>query len=384
MRIALFADTFLPQVNGVARTLGRLVAFLRARGDAVALVAPRIPGLADERADLLVAPPSIPVPLYPELRLALPISPAAGRRLRAFAPDVVHVATEFTIGWSGVHWAGANGVPLVSSFHTDFPAYLAGYGFAGLERRAWGYLRAFHGHALRTFCPSQATLTQLAEHGFHDRLAIWSRGVDAELFSPVHRSDAVRARLAPGARHVLLYVGRLAPEKRIHVLMDAFEQIRARAPRPVALVLVGGGPEEHELRRRAAPDVYFTGYLEGTDLAAAYAAADVFVFPSDTETFGNVVLEAMASGVPVVAADRGGVTETVRPGTTGELARAGDAGAFAEATLALLHDSERRARMAQEARAAALVRSWTRVLDDLRGAYVEAAATRGRPAARAA
>jgi glycosyltransferase involved in cell wall biosynthesis len=374
MRLALFTDTYPPQVNGVAKTLGRLVWHLRARGDSVALVTPRVPGAQPPDVDLHLDPPSLAVPFYPELRLALPLVPAAAKRLRAFAPHVVHVATEFTLGWSGVNWAESNGVPLVSSFHTDFPAYLAGYGFGGLERRAWDYLRAFHDHSVRTFCPSHATLELLRSNRFHDRLSIWSRGVDAELFTPARRSAAVRQQLAPGADQILLYVGRLAPEKRIHVALDAFERLRTRTRRRVALVLVGDGPSADELRKRELQDVHFAGFLHGEALADAYAAGDVFLFPSDTETFGNVVLEAMSSGLPVVAADRGGVTDTVRSGVSGQQVPAGDVAAFAAAAQRLLEDDAERASLAAGARGEALRRSWGNILDGLRDAYAEAVA----------
>lgn len=366
MRIALFSDTYLPQVNGVSRTLARLVAHLRSRGDEVALVSPRIDG-NEAAVHVHIELPSFPLPKYPELRLGLPMSRSLAKALTEFAPDVVHVATEFTAGWLGVNWAEANAVPLVSSFHTDYPAYLAGYGFAGLERAAWNYLRSFHEHAARTFCPSHATLAQLRAQGFHDRLAVWSRGVDATLFSPQRRCARVRAELAPGAERILLYVGRVAPEKRIDVAIDAYARIRARSDVPTALVVVGDGPATAALR--GAPAVRFTGYLHGDALADAYAAADVFLFPSDTETFGNVVLEAMASGLPVVCADRGGVTDSVRPGCNGLLAAAGDAGAFADATLRILEDDALRSVMAGAARSDAEARSWSAILDGLRAEY---------------
>jgi len=364
MRIALFTDTFLPQVNGVARTLGRWVIEARVREHAVAVISPRIPGADPPDADLHIDVPSIPFPFYPELRVAAPPGPWEMGRLRAFAPDIVHVATEFGIGWAGAAFADANHIPLVTSFHTDFPAYLSGYGFGGLERLAWDYLRAFHRRARVTFCPSHATLAQLKDAGFRNSVRIWSRGVDAVNFTPARRSGAVRSAIAPGARRILLYVGRLAPEKRLDVLLDAFPIVHEQI-RDVALVIVGHGPAADELRRRQAHGVHFTGYLTGEALADAYAAADAFVFPSDTETFGNVVVEALASGLPVISANRGGVTDTVRPGVNGLLVPAGDTAAFADAMLRLLADDRLHATLAANARAGALERNWNRVFDEL-------------------
>jgi phosphatidylinositol alpha 1,6-mannosyltransferase len=387
MRVALFTDTFLPEVNGVARTLGRLVAHATGRGHEIGLVTPRV---SPEEAVGTVFHRQLagmPVPIYPELKLARPLDGAGRRMLGAFRPEVVHVATESTVGASGARWALREGIPLVTSFHTNFPAYLAGYGLSWAEGWLWNHLRAFHARARLTFCPSSATRELLRAHGFHDRLRIWSRGVDSAFFHPGRRKESVRQRLAPGADRILLYVGRLAPEKRVDLLVEAFQEIRALSRRRVALVLVGDGPSAPSLRRSATPDIRFTGYLRGIDLAEAYAAGDIFVFPSDTETFGNVVLEAMASGLPVVAPARGGVTETVREGETGVLVPPQHPRAFARAALALLQDEELRSRLSRGARSEAERRSWPVIMDGLLEAWAEVASppgeagSRGRPSA---
>lgn len=370
MRIALFTDTYLPQVNGVSRTLARLVDHATARGHDVALVTPRDRDRDGRRAFLELA--SMRVPFYPELRLAVPMDPWSARRLDAYRPDVVHVATEFTTGWSGLTYARGKRVPVISSFHTDLPAYLTGYGFGGLEQAAWSWLRSFHADARTTLCPSWATLRQLREQEFLGDLRVWSRGVDAEAFRPAHRSVDVRARLAPGAHHILLYVGRLAPEKRVGVLLEAFAAVRERRP-GTALVIVGDGPVRDELTAAAPEGVTFTGFLSGIELARAYAAADVFTFPSDTETFGNVVLEAMASGLPVVAPDRGGVQDSVAPDETGVLVEPGSAEAFAAGILEILDDPVRAARMRVGARSVAEGKSWDGILDEVLDVYAEAA-----------
>jgi glycosyltransferase involved in cell wall biosynthesis len=344
MRIALFTDTYLPQVNGVSRTLGRLVTHAIGRGHEVAVISPRLPDY-DDHASLKIDLPGLPAPFYPQLRLALPLDPWNARRVRAFEPDLVHVATEFTVGWSGTTFAADNDLPLVTSFHTDFPAYLAGYGLAGLEAAAWRLLASFHQRAGLTFCPSTATLAQLREAGFHDRLRIWARGVDATRFDPARRSHEVRRRWAPDADVILLFVGRLAPEKRTGLLLEAFRELQDRSGPRLGLLVVGDGPDRDALEAQAVPGVVFTGFRTGAELADLYAAADLFAFPSDTETFGNVVLEAMASGLPVVTADQGGVVDSVTPGVTGALFPAGDRRALTRELERLIADPEARRRM---------------------------------------
>ncbi len=373
MRVALFTDTYLPQVNGVSRTLARLVRHLADGGHEVALVSPRIEEAPAEHVVLHHRLRGVPVPVYPELLLTGPLGRRGRAALDDFAPDVVHCATESTVGRGGRRWALRRGHPLVTSFHTNFPEYAAGYGLGFAESFAWALLRRFHEPALRTLCPSRATLEELRARGFHERLGIWSRGVDSHLFDPARRSAELREELAPGAEVVLLYVGRLAPEKRIETLFEAFVRLRGRTESSVALVLTGDGPLGDDLRRRAEPGVHFTGYLRGEALSAAYASADICAFPSDTETFGNVVTEAMASGLPVVGADRGGVRDTIRHGETGFLTRPRDPEALAEALLELVENPALRKEMGAAARADARTRSWPAILEGVVEVYREAA-----------
>lgn len=374
VKIGLFTDTYPRDVNGVARTLGILVEHARARGHQVALVTPRVSPEPAPDAEHHRQLPGIPVPMYPELQLARGMDRRGKRMLRAFAPDLVHVATESTVGLSGRLWAVRRGIPLVTSYHTNFPAYLHDYHMGALEPWIWRYLRWFHGQSRVTFCPSHDTLADLRDHAFHPRLRIWSRGVDTELFSPSRRSEEVRRRLAPGADRILLYVGRLAAEKRVDVVLDAYIRVREILGGRTALVFVGDGPLADKLRSRAPAGVHFTGFLRGIPLAEAYAAGDVFVFASDTETFGNVCLEALSSGLPAIVADRGGVRETVIPGRTGIRVEPGDSGAFADACVHLLTHEDVRRRLASGARAEATSRSWSAILDDVLQAYAGALA----------
>jgi len=374
VRVALFTDTYPEDVNGVARTLGMLVEHAEGRGHDVMLVTPRVSEGPAPHAARHRQLPGIPVPVYPDLQLARGVDREGRRMLRDFRPDLVHVATESTVGFSGRRWALRHGVPLVTSFHTNFPMYLHDYGMGIVEPLLWRYLAWFHRPALLTFCPSRDTLDELRGRDFHPRLRVWGRGVDTELFGPHRRRPGVRERLAPGAETILLYVGRLAAEKRVEVVLDAFPAIReAMGPR-TALVFVGDGPAGDRLREQAGEGVHFTGFLQGKELAEAYAAADLFVFASDTETFGNVVLEAIASGVPVVVADRGGVRESAIPGRTGLRVRPNDPDAFARGCIQLLSDPEACAELARGAREEALTRSWPAILDGLLDGYREARA----------
>ncbi len=383
LRVALFTDTFAPEVNGVARTLVRLVDHLQEGGHEVALVAPRPRTRRKEAVGpeprgsvgLRYLPvPGIPFFLYPELLLTGFPGRAVRRELAAFDPQVVHCATESVLGWWGRRWALRTGRPLMTSFHTQFPEYAAGYGLGFAKPLAWSLLRRFHDPARHTLCPSQATREELEAQGFHPRIRIWSRGVDPQAFSPDHRSESLREELAPGAEVILLYVGRLAPEKRLGLLADAFTRVREASQRKVALVLVGDGPMRGELEARGEPGVHFAGYRTGPALAAAYASADLFAFPSDTETFGNVVVEAMASGLPVVGVDRGGVRDTIRSGETGFRVPPGDVEAFAQALLTLVREDSLRIRMGARARSDAAQRSWPRILDGVVATYREVAA----------
>lgn len=371
MRIALFTDQYAPQVSGVTLTLSRLVERAAQLGHEVALVSPKVSPADAPGTRLHIQLGGIPAPIYPEILMARPLDPPGARLLDEFRPDLAHVATEFIVGWSGVQWALRRGLPLVTSFHTNFPAFLSGYGMTPLHGLVWRYLRWLHAKSHRTFCPSLTTRRELCARGFRDDVRIWSRGVDAELFHPRRRSDQLRGAIAPGAEDILVYVGRIAPEKRLDILLDAFERIRREAPRRTGLVLVGDGPMRRRIERRNLDGVHLTGYRRGEALAAAYASADAFVFPSDAETFGNVVMEAFASGLPVITVNEGGVKDLVQPGVTGTLVPARDPEALADATLEALADRSLLRNMGNAARTFARTRTWPAVIDGLLRQYAE-------------
>lgn len=378
MRIALFSETYLPQRNGVALVLERLVRHLVAHRHEVLVATAAEPESeagsgAHAPAVEIVRVPGMPLPRYPDLRVALPLSAHAARAVRAFRPDVIHLVTEYSLGLIGLRQAHRLGVPAVASFHTNIPLYLPYYGFGWASEITWRYLRWFHNQARVTLCPSETVRAILLDRGFRD-VRIWGRGVDVERFRPTLRSVDVRERHGPRDAVHLLYVGRLTPEKDLPVLFDAFRRItEARPELAVQLVLAGDGAYSPKMRAQAPSGVTFAGYVEGERLRATYASADVFVFPSRTETLGNVVLEALASGLPVVAVAEGGVLENVLDGVNGLLCPPGDAEAFARRITEIVERPDLRLKLAHNARAWAEQRTWERAFEPLVRAYEEAA-----------
>lgn len=368
LRLALFTDTFTPQVNGVSRTLERLVAAVEARGGEVQVETVSVPD-APEDARVRRAP-SVPFWAYPQLRIAAPSARAAARRIARWKPTLIHATTPFGVGLAGRRVARLLGVPLVTSYHTSFSAYLAHYGLTALDGVAWPYLRWFHNRGARTFVPSAAVRDELRSHGFSG-LRLWSRGVDARRFSPQHRSAVMRSRMgAFDDTFVVAYVGRLAPEKGVHRAIAAMHLVMQRHPGRVRFVVAGDGPDEARCRAEAPEGTWFSGALHGDELSVFYASADAFVFPSQTETFGNVVLEAMASGLPVIAPDRGATLEFAHEGTA--LTFPGDdAHALAGRVEWLLRDHRLRHQLRCAGLETAASRSWAQVWDGLVRDYRE-------------
>lgn len=370
LRLALFTDTFAPQVNGVTRTLERLVTAVESRGGAVHVETVQAPeATADTRVH---RSRSVPFWAYPELRIAAPRASRALARLERFAPTLVHATTPFGVGLAGRRAALAMDLPLVTSYHTSFAAYLAHYGLSALDRAAWPYLRWFHNSGVRTFVPTSTVLAQLTGQRFA-RLRVWSRGVDPQRFAPRFRSAAMRTRMgADAGTFVVAYVGRLAPEKGLDTAMEAMHLVRARHGARVRFVLAGEGPGAARLRATAPEGTWFAGALSGDALSAFYASADAFLFPSSTETFGNVVLEAMASGLPVIAPDTGATTEFAHEGTAITFP-AGDADAIAGRLEWLLVDHHLRHALRAAGLRVAASRSWDAVWDRLVSDYRDAA-----------
>jgi len=380
MRVAFFSEVYWPMVSGVSLTVQRAVDGLRERGHVVRVYSAtygRLPGEPDRPE--VHRSPSRALFLSPEVQWAFPRRQEIGEDLARFRPDVAHLATEFSLGLAGLRAARKLRVPIVASSHTDYESYAARYGLRWAVAPGWRYLRWFYGHAVRVLCPSPTHQAHLGLRGIR-HTAIWSRGVDAERFHPRHRSDAWRRSLGVGSDDLLVtYVGRIAPEKGIDVLLDAWSRLGDLHDR-TRLVFVGGGLMESEILRRELPGVRLVGFRHDGELSAAYASADLFVLPSATETFGNVLLEAMASGLPCIAAAAGGPRDLVEHGWNGWLVRPDDAVALADALRTLLADGMQRRRLGRAARATAESRSWGAVHDGLAATY-ECAMRDGRAAA---
>ena len=380
MRIALFSEVYWPMVSGVGVTLLRLTDALQARGHEVRVYSATYPlpeGVADRPE--VHRSPSVPFFLYPDVQWAFPRLREVVDDLSAFRPDIVHVATEFSLGIAGVKAARQLGLPLIASAHTDYDQYAARYGVTWALRAGWHYLRWFYGQAHRVLCPSRVYQESVHTHGVL-HTGIWSRGVDPGVFAPRFRSESYRAGLGVGPDDLLVtYIGRIAREKNLGLLLEAWEML-APERRGARLVLVGRGPLEDDLRRRKIPGVHVSGLLQGAALSAAYASADVFAFPSSTETFGNSLLEAMGSGLPSLVAASGGVLEFAEHGENAWLVEPDSAPAIADGLRRLLADAALRQRLAAGALRSARARDWAtvydRLLEDYRLAVAAKAATR--------
>jgi glycosyltransferase involved in cell wall biosynthesis len=371
MRIALFSDVYWPMVSGVGITLTRLADALEARGHAVRVYSAAYPMPADttDRPEVHRSR-CVPMPLYRDVQWAFPRQREIENDLAAFAPDLVHVATEVSMGLAGAKAARRLKVPMVASAHTDYQKYAEWYGVPWVLGAAWLYLRWFYGRAERVFCPSRVYQDFLRSKGI-ERTALWTRGVDPAQFHPSFRSEEFRRSLGLGPDDLLVaYVGRVAREKDLGLLLDVWPEIVARHP-TATLAVVGQGPLEASIRERRLPRVHVTGLLQGRALSEAYASADIYTFPSPTETFGNSLLEALASGVPSIAADTGGVLEFARHGENAWLTRAGDRAALDAGLDRLLGDPALRSRLREGALRTAGERRWDVVYDRLVADYGE-------------
>lgn len=369
MRIAIFTDTYLPQVNGVARTLGKFTEYLREKEVPYKIFAPQIMDfdIKDENAHTF---PGYDFFLYRECKFAIPNYAAIHHVLQAFEPTIIHITTPFPIGFAGLNYIQESNTPAVASYHTNFPQYLEYYRLDFLQGVAWSFLRWFHNHFARTYCPSSETQRLLRKHGLLN-LDIWSRGVSTEVFHPDNEDVEMRSRMGGEKKILLLYVGRLAPEKGVDVLFKALRVLNARSGQKVHLAVVGDGPLKDELQAAAPANVSFLGYLQGTELAAAYASADIFVFPSVTETLGNVILEAMASGLPVVAPGAGGIKDNLRDRENGLECIPRNHISLAHKISLLAEDSMLRKKLAHQAHQYAKRCSWPAVFDKLLAGYQE-------------
>ena len=363
LRIAVVSETYPPEVNGVAMTIARLVDGLRACGHDLQLVRPRQQsaesGRQSERFEEVLMR-GLPIPRYPHLKMGLPAKGMLTTLWQQRRPDVVHIATEGPLGWSALQAASLLRLPVTSDFRTNFHAYSRHYGIGWLNRPIMAYLRQFHNRTLTTMVPTEALASELARSGLR-RLQVVGRGVDTHRFSPARRSVALRTAWGVGPHTlVVACVGRLAPEKNLGLLTAAFAAVRALRP-DSRLLLVGDGPSRAALQA-ACPGAIFAGLQRGDALAAHYASADLFLFPSTTETFGNVTPEAMASGLPVVAYDHAAAGELIRHGDNGLLAPLHQTPLFVQQAVHAAMHPALATTLGRRARETALCHGWEQIV----------------------
>ncbi len=362
MRLAVVTETWPPEVNGVAMTLSRLVQGLCERNHHVQLVRPRQAPGDHGASDVAFEEKLIrgmPIPRYPQLKLGLPSRKMLQASWTLRRPDLVHIATEGPLGWSALKAARHLRIPVTSDFRTNFHSYSQHYGLGWLRKPISAYLRKFHNQTQCTMVPTRALRTELRAQGF-ERLEVVARGVDTRLFGPDLHSNQLRALWGAGpADLVLLVVGRLASEKNLDLALSAFEAMRA-VNDGVRLVFVGGGPMRESLERRC-PQAQFTGTLPQAELARCYASADLLLFPSLTETFGNVTLEALASGLPVLAFDCAAAAEWIADGHNGWLAPPEDPERYVQTAVSLAREPGRIARAGETARASVAELDWQQI-----------------------
>ncbi|HEX7349429.1 glycosyltransferase [Brachybacterium sp.] len=373
MKIAIVTETFLPSVDGVVTRLRHAVERFTDLGHEVMVIAPEL-GVTEHHGARVVGIRPVTLPFYKHRRFTLP-SPNVDGIIRGFHPDVVHAAQPILLASSGAYAAHRQRIPLVASYHTHIPRYLDLYrAYRWGKRPVWWQIKRNHALADVNIATSQTMKAELAEQGIHN-LHVVRRGVDTQTFHPRFASEAMRERLTQGhpEKKLLVFVGRLAAEKEIHRLRPMMERRD-----DVALAIVGDGPYRRELEQLfAGTSTLFPGFMEGEELASAFASADAFVFPSVTETLGLVILEGMASGLPVVAARSGPTMEQVTDGVNGLIFDSGDEASL-DAALTRLGDSDLRRRIRAAARTEAEKFSWENASDDLLRYYEMAIEQHGR------
>jgi glycosyltransferase involved in cell wall biosynthesis len=363
LHIEVVTDTFVPDINGVANSLGRLCKGLRLRGHRVEIIRT---GRAN--GDFETSVMSWPLPGYWEIKVGAPWPGELRRRWRRDRPDIVYVAIETPLGFSAVAAARRLGIPVVGGFHTNFFEYLKTYGVNWVGQQVWRYQKWFHGRLARTLVPSPDTREKLSRAGFGN-VAVLGRGVDTDLFTPAKRSEALRREIGvKGDAPVVLVVGRVAPEKNIELTLRAFVEMRKLRPDLICRV-IGDGPVRGKLQREH-PQVQFPGYLVGEELAACYASADILLFPSATETFGNVLLEGMASGLAILGYDHAAAAWHGVDGENLLKVEKGDEAAFLAASVKLL-DPAMRARLGAAARRTSETLCWSGIVAELEGIFRE-------------
>lgn len=371
LRVAIFTGNYNHIQDGVSLTLNRLVAFLEEQGIPVIVFGPTVDEPAIDHEGEFVPVPSVPVPGRPEYRITVGFPEKAQRRLREFNPTLIHLATPDVLGFRAMRWGQANNIQIVASYHTHFTSYLKYYNLDMLKMLGWKYLAWFYSQCKHIYVPSPSMADELNEEGIDEGIRIWARGVDTEQFNPDFRDMEWRRSIGfEDDDKIVTFVSRLVWEKNLQTYVDTVKRLQ-QTHSNIKAMIVGDGPAKKELEHML-PEAHFTGFITDDDLSRAYASSDVFLFPSETETFGNVTLEAMSSGLPCIVADATGSRSLVESGVNGFLAAPRDTQAFAECIAKIVDDSDLEEKMGEAARQKALAYSWENVNGKLLKNYQEA------------
>jgi glycosyltransferase involved in cell wall biosynthesis len=373
LRIAVVTETWPPEVNGVAMTLAKLVQGLSHRNHDVQLIRPRQTKTDSPMSDASleeVLMRGMPIPRYPELKLGLPSKKTLVKTWTLRRPDVVHIATEGPLGWSALQAAKVLKLPVTSDFRTNFQSYSKHYGVGWLRKPIVAYLRKFHNATACTMVPTRELMRTLSQNGFAN-LKVVSRGVDTKLFNIAKRDTRLRSSWgATDDTKVLISVGRMAPEKNLDQVLKTYDALKS-AGQAFKLVMVGDGPLKEQFQKRY-PEIIFPGMLSQTNLAAYYASSDLFIFPSQTETFGNVTLEALASGIPVLAFDCAAARDWVQTGVNGWLIAENNPEGFAAQAVTIFNSKDLLEQITQSTRQQVVHLDWDQIAEQVESVFWDA------------
>jgi glycosyltransferase involved in cell wall biosynthesis len=373
LRIAVVTETWPPEVNGVAMTLAKLVQGLSHRNHDVQLIRPRQTKTDSPMSDSSleeVLMRGMPIPRYPELKLGLPSKKTLVKTWTLRRPDVVHIATEGPLGWSALQAAKVLKLPVTSDFRTNFQSYSKHYGVGWLRKPIVAYLRKFHNATACTMVPTRELMRTLSQNGFAN-LKVVSRGVDTKLFNISKRDTSLRSSWgATDETKVLISVGRMAPEKNLDQVLKTYEALKSTG-QAFKLVMVGDGPLKDQFQKRY-PEIFFPGMLTQSNLAAYYASSDLFIFPSQTETFGNVTLEALASGIPVLAFDCAAARDWVQTGVNGWLVAENNPEGFAAQAVTIFNSKDLLEKITQSTRQQVVHLDWDQIAEQVESVFWDA------------
>jgi len=364
MRVAYFTDTYAPEINGVANTLKKLHGYLDEKEIEYIVFAPAYGSCTEDDKGVIYRFDGLKLAISPESCIAFPSTEEIFEKCDDFQPDLIHVTTELGIGYKGMKYAASRDLPLVKSYHTNFEQYLKYYKLDPARTVIQAYLKWFHRTSHLTLVPSRDTLERLRAQKYQN-LDIWSRGIDTKKFNPLHRNQRTRDALGINERIAFLYVGRLAPEKGLNLLAEAIRNVNEQYKNKIVFIFTGDGPYSQVLKDESIDNVIFKGFKTGHELSEIYASADCFVFPSGTETFGNSALEAIASGLPVVGINSGGVTDFLIHGHNSLLSELGDKRAYASNLIKLIENEQLRRNLSANAISTAKSRTWEMIFDGL-------------------